>query len=459
LHIAIVGTGYVGLVTGTCLAEMGHNVTCVDIDKDKIRKLNQGITPIYEPGVEALIAGNVEAERLRFTTSLADAMADAAVVFIAVGTPARDDGSANLDYVLGVAREIGKNLDHYTVIADKSTVPVGTAERVANVITRELESRKVDISFDVVSNPEFLKEGAAIADFMKPDRIVVGACTERAGRIMEHLYAPFNHSNDRLYHMGVRDAEMTKYAANAMLATKISFMNEIAGICDEMDVDVECVRWGIGSDSRIGYSFIHPGCGYGGSCFPKDVQALIRMAQAHDVEPGILNAVESRNASQKRVLFDKLSNRFNGELGNTTVALWGLAFKPGTDDMREASSVALVQQLVAAGVRIRAYDPVATEEARKRFPDSWFETGMITLVDDQYEALRDTDALILVTEWNAFRNPNFQQMHTLMRNPMILDGRNIYDYRMLADFGFEYEGIGRRHREEGYIVNPIQEAV
>jgi UDPglucose 6-dehydrogenase len=459
MEIAVVGTGYVGLVTGTCLAEMGHNVTCVDIDREKIGRLNKGIIPIYEPGLEPLIEANTEAQRLRFTTSLADAMAEASVIFIAVGTPQREDGSANLDYVLGVAQEIGSNLHHYTVIADKSTVPVGTAERVHNVIARELQSRGVDIPFDVVSNPEFLKEGAAINDFMKPDRIVVGADTERAGRIMGHLYAPFNHSNDRVYHMAVRDAEMTKYAANAMLATKISFMNEIAGICDEMGVDVESVRWGIGSDSRIGYSFIYPGCGYGGSCFPKDVKALIDMAQAHNYEPGILNAVEARNFSQKRVLFNKLSTHLNGDLGKSTVALWGLAFKPGTDDMREATSVTLVEQLVGAGVRVRAHDPVAMDEARRVFPDSWFETGMITLVEDQYDALRDADALMVVTEWNAFRNPDFQHMHALMRQPLILDGRNIYDYRMMADFGFDYAGIGRSQREAGYNVNPMQEAV
>jgi len=315
MHIAVVGTGYVGLVTGTCLAAMGHDVSCVDVDAGKIQRLKEGIIPIYEPGLEPLVEENVRAGRLHFTTELAEALQDASVAFIAVGTPPREDGSANLDHVLGVARDIGRHLNHYLVVADKSTVPVGTAERVKNVIARELAARKVDIPFDVVSNPEFLKEGAAINDFMKPDRIVVGAETERAARIMEHLYAPFNHRNDRLYHMGLRDAEMTKYAANAMLATKISFMNEIAGICDEMGVDVECVRWGIGSDSRIGYSFIYPGCGYGGSCFPKDVKALINMAQEHGFEPSVLNAVEARNARQKRVLFDKLSRHFGAELG------------------------------------------------------------------------------------------------------------------------------------------------
>ena len=459
MEVVIVGTGYVGLVSGTCLAEMGHNVTCVDIDQGKIEKLNQGVIPIYEPGLEPLIDSNVEVGRLCFTTSLADAMVDASVVFIAVGTPSREDGSANLDYVLGVAQKIGQNLSHYTVVANKSTVPVGTAERVTNVIARELTSRSVDIPFDVVSNPEFLKEGNAIEDFMKPDRILVGAGTERAGRIMEHLYAPFNHHNDRIYHMGVRDAEMSKYAANAMLATKISFMNEIAGICDEMGVDVECVRWGIGSDSRIGYSFMYPGCGYGGSCFPKDVKALVNMAEALGYEPSILHAVESRNEAQKRVLFNKLSGHFDGKLDNITVALWGLSFKPGTDDMREASSVALVRELVVSGVRVRAHDPVAMAEARCIFPEAWFETGMITLVDDQYEALRDTDALILVTEWNAFRNPDFQHMHKQMRRPLILDGRNIYDYHMMVDFGFEYEGIGRSMREAGYVANPMRVAV
>ncbi len=389
--------------------------------------------------MEPLILNNVAVERLHFTTSLVEAMEEASVIFICVGTPPRENGSANLDYVLGVASEIGQNLKHYTVIANKSTVPVGTAERVANVIGRELELRKQDIPFDVVSNPEFLKEGAAIDDFMKPDRVVVGAGSERAARIMDHLYAPFNKTGDRIFHMGLRDAEMTKYAANAMLATKISFINEIAGMCDVMGVDVESVRWGIGSDSRIGYSFIYPGCGYGGSCFPKDVKALINMAQAHGYEPQVLNAVESRNHCQKQVLFNKLSQRFNGELGATTVALWGLSFKPGTNDMREATSLHLVKQLVAEGVRIKAHDPVAMEEAQQVLPRAWFETGMITLMEDQYEALRDVDALMVVTEWNAFRNPDFQHMHGLMRQPIIFDGRNIYDYHMLEDFGFEYE--------------------
>ena len=459
MEVVIVGTGYVGLVTGACLAEIGNNVSSVDIDQGKIENLNQGIVPIYEPGLKPMIDSNVEAGRLRFTTSLAEAMTEASVIFIAVGTPPREDGSANLDYVLGVAAEIGRNLGHYTVIADKSTVPVGTAERVHTVIERELQARNMEIPFDVVSNPEFLKEGAAIHDFMRPDRIVVGSATERAAHIMEHLYTPFNHGNDRILHMGARDAEMTKYAANAMLATRISLMNEIAGICDEMDVDVECVRWGIGSDSRIGSSFLYPGCGYGGSCFPKDVQALINMGESHDFESSILNAVVSRNAAQKQVLFNKLSNYFNGEMGNLTVALWGLAFKPETDDMREATSVTLVEQLVGAGVRVRAHDPVAMGEARRIFPDAWFEAGMITLVDEQYETLRDTDALILVTEWNAFRNPDWQHMHTMMRHPLILDGRNIYDYHMMMDFGFEYVGIGRSKRDAAYIVNPMREAI
>ncbi|MFC1579214.1 UDP-glucose dehydrogenase family protein [Pseudomonadota bacterium] len=459
MELVIAGTGYVGLVTGTCLAEMGHHVTCVDIDAWKIDSLNRGVIPIYEPGLEELIGANVEAGRLFFSTSLADAMAEASVVFIAVGTPQREDGSANLDYVLGVAQEIGRNLNHYTVIADKSTVPVGTAERVTTVIARELEQRKMDVPFDVVSNPEFLKEGHAIEDFMKPDRIVVGASSERAARIMEHLYAPFNHRNDCIFHMGVRDAEMTKYAANALLATKISFMNEIASICDHMAVDVECVRWGIGSDSRIGYSFIYPGCGYGGSCFPKDVRALVNMAEAHGFEPQVLKAVESRNEAQKRVLFRKLSNYFDGALDTISVALWGLSFKPGTDDMREASAVSLVNELVTAGVRVRAHDPVAMDVARKTFPQSWFETGMLTLVDDQYEVLHGADALILATEWNAYRNPDFQHMNRVMRRPLILDGRNIYDYHMMRDFGFEYEGIGRSMKERGYIPSPLRAAV
>ena len=445
MNLTVVGTGYVGLVTGTCFAEMGHNVTCVDVDNRKIENLKNGILPIYEPGLDAMVANNVADKRLDFTTSLPEAMQGSDIYFIAVGTPPGEDGSADLQYVLAVAREIGRHLDRYGVVVDKSTVPVGTADRVRAVIQEELDRRGMGVEFDVVSNPEFLKEGAAIGDFMKPDRIVVGAESERAIDAMRELYADFTRrSHERLLVMGVRDAEMTKYVANAMLATKISFMNEVANLCDRMNVDVENVRVGIGSDSRIGYSFIYPGCGYGGSCFPKDVKALIRMSADYDFQPRLLEAVEGRNDEQKGYLFGKITSHYGPQLSDRTFGVWGLAFKPGTDDMREAPSTVLLRQLLDAGARVRAYDPVAMEVARQELPSEWFEDGRLTLVNHQYDALEDVDALALVTEWKPFRHPDFDAMRRLMRpDPVIFDGRNQYPPENMATGGFVYYGVGR----------------
>ncbi len=444
MNITVIGTGYVGLVTGTCFAEMGNRVTCVDTDAAKIEGLKEGIIPIYEPGLEPLVISNFKEERLRFTTSLPEAMTGSNVYFIAVGTPPGEDGSADLKYVLAVAREIGRNLKEYAVIVDKSTVPVGTADKVRAAISEELQKRGVEIPFDVVSNPEFLKEGAAVNDFMKPDRIVVGTESERAKELMRRLYADFCRNHERILFMGVRDAEMTKYAANAMLATKISFMNEVAGLCDLLDVDVEKVRLGIGSDSRIGFSFIYPGCGYGGSCFPKDVSALIRMAEENNLSPLILSAVHERNADQKNVLFRKITARFGEKLDGLTFGVWGLAFKPGTDDMREAPSVVLIRQLVEAGAKVKAYDPEAMEAARRELPAVWFDSGALELCRHQYRAVEDVDALALVTEWKPFRHPDFSTMKSMMKQPVIFDGRNQYDPEAMAAEGFEYTGIGRR---------------
>jgi UDPglucose 6-dehydrogenase len=444
MNLTVVGTGYVGLVTGTCFAEMGHSVTCVDVDSRKVENLKKGVLPIYEPGLDAMVERNAREGRLTFTTSLPDAMQSSDVYFIAVGTPPGEDGSADLQYVLAVAREIGAHMDRYAVVIDKSTVPVGTAEKVRATIDGELERRGRVIDFDVVSNPEFLKEGAAIADFMKPDRIVIGAESERAVELMRELYAEFTRSRDRLLIMGIRDAEMTKYVANAMLATKISFMNEVANLCDRMGVDVENVRTGIGSDSRIGYYFIYPGCGYGGSCFPKDVKALIRMAVAHDFQPRVLEAVEARNEEQKGYLFGKISAHYGANLEGRVFGLWGLAFKPGTDDMREAPSRVLLQQLIQAGARVRAYDPVAMDVAREELPREWFNDGLVTLVDHQYGALEGADALALVTEWRPFRHPDFDAMRRLMRpDPVIFDGRNQYQPENMEADGFVYYGVGR----------------
>ena len=444
MNLTVIGTGYVGLVTGSCFAEMGNNVTCVDADPSKVAMLKEGKVPIYEPGLDVMVSNNVREGRLQFSASLAEGMNGSNLYFIGVGTPSNHDGSADLSQVLAVAKEIGQHLDDYAVIVDKSTVPVGTADRVRAVIEAELQKRGVEIEFDVVSNPEFLKEGVAIEDFMRPDRIIVGAETDRAREIMRQLYAPFNMNRDRTMFMGVRDAEMTKYAANAMLATKISFINEIANLCDLLDVDVENVRRGIGSDSRIGYSFIYPGCGYGGSCFPKDVRALIHLAESCQFDSQVLRSVDERNKRQQRVLFEKVCQRFGSDLSGLTIGLWGLAFKPGTDDLREASSLVLLHDLIGAGARVKAYDPIAMDAARKILPKAWFDNCDLVLTDHQYDALKTADAMVLVTEWKPFRTPDFRAMKKIMKQPVIIDGRNQYDPEQVAEEGFEYQGIGRR---------------
>lgn len=443
MNIAIVGTGYVGLVTGACFAEMGNTVTCVDIDETKIEGLKNGVLPIYEPGLDDIVINNHREGRLRFTTSLPEAMADISLYFIAVGTPPGEDGSADLQYVLAVAREIGRHLNDYAVVVDKSTVPVGTADKVRAALQGELDKRGAHVEFDVVSNPEFLKEGAAVDDFMHPDRVVIGTHSERAGEMMRALYAPFTRNHERTLLMGIRDAEMTKYTANAMLATKISFMNEIANLCDRLGVDVENVRRGIGSDTRIGFSFIYPGCGYGGSCFPKDVKALVRTAIENDYEPIVLKAVEARNEAQKHRLFEKITAHFGKDLSGLTFGLWGLAFKPGTDDIREAPAEVLLRALIDAGARVRAYDPVAMEVARRDLPADWFEHDHLSLAQHQDEAIEGADALVLITEWKPFRNPDFHKLKTLMGQAVIFDGRNQYEPEKLRELGFTYTGIGR----------------
>lgn len=454
MDLCVIGTGYVGLVTGACFAEMGNEVWCVDVDAAKIEGLKAGKLPIYEPGLDEIVVRNYREGRLRFTTDLGEAMAECDVLFIAVGTPPLEDGSADLQHVLTVARDIGRRLTRYSVIVDKSTVPVGTAERVRRAIQAELDARGVSIPFDVVSNPEFLKEGAAVEDFMRPDRIIVGTDSEAARERMAELYAPFNRSHQRVIYMGVSDAEMTKYAANAMLATKISFMNEIAALCERYGVDVENVRLGIGSDQRIGYHFIYPGCGYGGSCFPKDVKALIAMAQAAGVEPEVLTAVEERNAKQKRVLEEKIVARFGEDLTGRTFGVWGLAFKPGTDDMREAPSIPLIEGLIGRGATVRAYDPVAMDNARRVFPAQWFDEGRLVFTRHQYDALDGADAMVLVTEWKPFRHPDFGAIKRLLKTPQIFDGRNQYDPQQLERLGFAYVGIGRANAlaEQGAIA-------
>ncbi|MCG8553235.1 MAG: UDP-glucose/GDP-mannose dehydrogenase family protein [Desulfobacterales bacterium] len=441
MKLTIIGTGYVGLVTGACFSEMGSHVTCVDIDREKIDNLKKGILPIYEPGLESIVLNNHKEGTLEFTTSLAQAAKGCNVFFIAVGTPPGEDGSADLKYVLEVARQIGGVIDDYAVIVDKSTVPVGTADKVRDQVGKALSDRGLSIEFDVVSNPEFLKEGAAVNDFLKPDRIIVGADSERASKLMRRLYAPFSRNRDKMLFMNVKDAEMTKYAANSMLATKISFMNEISNLCERLGVDVENVRKGIGSDSRIGYSFIYPGCGYGGSCFPKDVKALVRTGRDAGFTPSLLEAVEARNNLQKQVLGDKVFNRFGRDLSGRVFGVWGLAFKPGTDDMREASSRVLISTLVGAGARVNVYDPVAMAQARKEIPAH--EQEKIHYARDQYSALDGADACILVTEWKAFRQPDFNKMASLMKEPVIFDGRNQYDPDEIKESGFEYHGIGR----------------
>jgi UDPglucose 6-dehydrogenase len=443
MKLSVVGTGYVGLVTGACFAEMGNVVTCVDIDEVKIENLKKGILPIYEPGLDEIVKNNYREGRLKFTTSLPDSLEGAQACFIAVGTPPGEDGSADLQYVLAVAREIGANLKDYCAIVDKSTVPVGTAEKVRAAVQMELDARGSAVPFDVVSNPEFLKEGAAVEDFTRPDRIVVGCDSDKSVEVMRELYAPFTRNHERLVLMGVKEAEMTKYAANAMLATKISFMNEVANLCDRMGVDVEKVRVGIGSDARIGYSFIYPGCGYGGSCFPKDVKALVSMAKENGLEPLVLNAVEARNYEQKRYLSRKIEAHFGNDLSGKTFALWGLAFKPKTDDMREASSIVLLEYLLENGAKVRAYDPVAMEVARRELPKAWFDSGRLEFVNHQYDALMGADALVLVTEWKAFRTPDFSFMEEVMKGKVIFDGRNVFDPEKVRKLGFAYYGVGR----------------
>ena len=444
MKITIIGTGYVGLVTGACFAEMGNAVTCVDVDTGKIERLRQGILPIYEPGLEDVVIRNHKQGRLNFATSLSGSDTATQLYLIAVGTPPGDDGSADLQYVLAVARDIGRHITGYSVVVDKSTVPVGTADKVRAAVQEELKRRALDIQFDVVSNPEFLKEGAAVEDFMRPDRIIIGTDSERARAILHDLYAPFMRTHDRIFYMGVKEAEMTKYAANAMLATKISFMNEIAHLCDRMGVDVESVRVGIGSDARIGYSFIYPGAGYGGSCFPKDVKALIHMARQHELDPSVLQAVHDRNEVQKHILFEKITARFGKDLSDRVIGVWGLAFKPGTDDIREAPAVVLLHELIGAGARVKAHDPVAMDAARRELPGEWFRDGRLVFAADQYEAIKGADAMALVTEWKPFRHPDFDRIKRAMRQPIIFDGRNQYDPAVLRRMGFEYKGIGRQ---------------
>lgn len=443
MNITVIGAGYVGLVTGACFAELGNHVTCVDVNEDKVANLKKGILPIYEPGLEAMVASNTAAGRLHYATSLQDSSPEPQAIFIAVGTPSDKDGSANMQYVLEAARNIGKHIKEYCIIVDKSTVPVGVADQVTNMIQEELTKRKLETKFDVVSNPEFLREGAAIDDFMRPDRIIVGLNSKNAKSLMLELYRPILRNTEKIYFMSVKDAEMTKYVANAMLATKISFMNEMAVLCERMGVDVENVRIGIGSDSRIGNAFIYPGCGYGGSCFPKDVKALIKMAEKHNVDPLVLRAVEERNHHQKHVLPEKVVKLFGEDLSKVKIGVWGLSFKPGTDDMREASSLVLLEKLIGRGASISAYDPVAMPVAQKLLPEAWFSSGQLQLAEHQYDVLKDVDALVLVTEWKPFCYPDFVAMKKLMRRKLILDGRNQYDPGQMKDAEFEYYGIGR----------------
>ena len=439
MRVTIFGSGYVGLVTGACLADAGNHVICVDVDEKKIAGLNNGIVPIHEPGLDALIKRNAEAGRLEFTTDAAKGVEHGLFQLIAVGTPPGEDGSADLKYVLAVAKTIGTHLNKYAVVITKSTVPVGTADKVRAACGGALAARGAAVEFDLVSNPEFLKEGAAIADFMKPDRVVIGTDNPRTVELMRALYEPYTRNHDRLVVMDIRSSELTKYAANAMLATKISFMNELANIAELVGADIEKVRVGIGSDPRIGYSFIYPGTGYGGSCFPKDVRALSGSAREVGYEARILNAVEDVNIAQKSVLARKISEHFNGQLAGMTVAIWGLSFKPNTDDMREAPALTVINELLAAGAMVRAYDPVAMPEARRALG----ERAGVTFVDDAYEAATGADVLTVVTEWQEFRSPDFDQLRTLLKHPVIFDGRNIYNPELLARMGFSYYGIGR----------------
>lgn len=445
MNITVIGAGYVGLVTGACFAELGNHVTCIDINEKKIENLRQGILPIYEPGLEPMVISNMNEGRLHFVTSFAELTMEPDVVFIAVGTPSDKDGSADIKYVLEAARDIGKYIKGYCVIVDKSTVPVGMAGKVQEIVQNELNTRGLQVPFDVVSNPEFLREGAAIEDFMRPDRVVIGLASKNAKSVMLDLYLPILRSPEKIYFMNVKDAEMTKYAANAMLATRISFMNEMSVLCDRMGVDIENVRIGIGSDGRIGPAFLNPGCGYGGSCFPKDVRALVKMAEQHGVEPMILNAVEKRNFEQKQILPERVVTQFGEDLTGITIGLWGLAFKPGTDDMREAPSLVLIESIIKRGGRVQAYDPAAMAVAKEMMPAEWLESGKVKLCEHQYDALTDVDALALVTEWKPFCYPDINAMKKLMRQHVIFDGRNQYDPKHIRDAGFEYFGMGRGH--------------
>ena len=440
MNITVIGSGYVGLVSGTCFAEMGNKVTCVDIDPIKIEKLNKGIIPIFEPGLEQMVLKNVKNKNLFFTTELDEALKDSVIAFIAVGTPMGADGSADLQYVLAVAKSIGQTMQKRLIVVDKSTVPIGTADKVKATIQKELDIRKSDLKFDVVSNPEFLKEGAAIADFMKPDRVVIGADSEYAFDVMKQLYSPFFRTHDRFITMDIRSAEMTKYAANAMLATKISFMNEIANICERVGADANQVRIGIGSDKRIGYSFIYPGAGYGGACFPKDVSALQKIAEENGYKANLIASVARVNDAQKLVISNKVIKRFGDDLTGLTFALWGLAFKPGTDDMREAPSIYVIKELVKRGAKIKAYDPKAMEVSKTFYLK---DIANISYFESKYDVLKDADALVLLTEWKEFRSPDFEELKNQLKNPVIFDGRNQYNAFNLEVKGFEYFQIGK----------------
>lgn len=438
MNISIVGTGYVGLVTGACLAETGAVVNCIDVNQSKIDNLNNGIMPIYEPGLEDIVKRNMQKERLFFTTKLSEVVNDSDAIFIAVGTPPDEDGSADLKYVVGVAREIGQSLNNYTVVITKSTVPVGTAKKVKAAIQEELDKRGVSVEFDVSSNPEFLKEGNAVDDFLKPDRIVVGVESERAEKVLKRLYKPFVLNGHPIFVMDITSSEMTKYAANSMLATKISFINDIANLCEIVGADINMVRKGIGSDSRIGNKFLYPGVGYGGSCFPKDVQALVKTAKDFGYDLKVLQAVEEVNKHQKTVLYNKIHGYFGGDLKGKKIAMWGLSFKPETDDMREAPSLVLIEKLLAQGAEVYAYDPIAMHEAERILG------GKIKYCKDMYEALIEADALAVVTEWSEFRLPNFRVMEKLMKNKLIFDGRNVLDVEQIEEYGFKYFSIGRK---------------
>ena len=440
MNITVIGSGYVGLVSGTCFAEMGNNVTCVDIDPIKIEKLNQGIIPIFEPGLETMVLKNIKNKNLFYTTELDEALQNSEIAFIAVGTPMGDDGSADLQYVLAVAKSIGQSMLKRLIVVDKSTVPIGTADKVKATIQKELEIRNSDLKFDVVSNPEFLKEGAAIADFMKPDRVVIGTDSDYASEKMKQLYHPFCMISDRFISMDIRSAEMTKYAANAMLATKISFMNEIANICEKVGADANQVRIGIGSDQRIGYSFIYPGAGYGGSCFPKDVKALTKIATENGYNAQLITSVEKVNDAQKLVIAQKIVKRFGEDLTGFTFGIWGLSFKPGTNDMREAPSIYVIKELVSRGAKIKAYDPKAIEEAKEHYLKG---IQNVTYADSKYDVLQDSDALVLLTEWKEFRSPDFEELKAQLKTPVIFDGRNQYNTFSLEQKGFEYYQIGK----------------